>query len=91
MVKITPIITPIAAIIAEIDGISNIFHLGDRLEEMRIKMKSQKRMPTRNELKNHCFFFDEEINRMSHTPLSREEIGKLTTARIKWFEKWFGD
>lgn len=43
------------------------------------------------ELEKHRFFSGEEINRIAHTPMSREEIEELTTARIKWFEKWFGD
>ena len=43
------------------------------------------------ELENHRFFSDEEIKRIAHTSMSREEIEKLSTARIKWFEKWFGD
>lgn len=42
-------------------------------------------------IENRRFFSDEEINRIAHTPMSREQIEKLTTARIKWFEKWFGD
>jgi len=47
---------------------------------------------TVNELKNRKFFTDEEINKMVYSkPSSKEDIEKLTKARITWFEKWFGD
>lgn len=43
------------------------------------------------EIETRRFFSDGEIKRIAYTPMSIEEIKKLTSLRIKWFEKWFGD